>query len=409
MFYPQKHVSKMPIEIHINTSISKIPSSKWNLLVNPNDPFTTHEFLSALEESNSVCIQTGWQPLHISIQDQNTILAAMPLYLKNHSYGEYIFDWSWAQACQQAGIPYYPKLCSAIPFTPASGERLLFNRQEFSDGYTYLFKGLLAAMKQTQAQSCHVLFCSPSEFLEGTNWDFVQRLTSQYHWINPFSSKDPANFENWLNLFTRKGRKDIRQERTKAQKSISKIYWKQGHELQKHHIDKIYHFYMDTCSRKWGSPYLESSFFDRLQDTLAHLTWVCFAEIDDQIVASSLFFQRGSHLYGRYWGCEESVKFLHFELCYHQPIELCLQMGWKRFEAGAQGNHKLKRGLLAQPTYSLHHLSYQPLHHGVYQAVQQENSKLIDILHTNMMHAPIKSEFRESWSKNLTLLQNMFS
>ena len=388
--------------------MESINPTNWNEICHPDDPFTTHEFLKALETSKSVSPETGWQPLHITIIDEtqknNPIAAAMPLYLKNHSYGEYIFDWSWAQACQQVGIPYYPKLCSAVPFTPAAGNRLLFDRVSSTNYQRHLFEGLLVAAEHSQAHSCHILFCSEQEWQTGERHRFIPRLSFQYHWLNPFEDEKDKDFDDWLSLFTRKGRKDIRQERKKAQRSVSKIYWKKGNELNDSHIETIYSFYVDTCSRKWGSPYLSKDFFQYLKGALAHLTWVCFAELNDKIVASSLFFQKGKHLYGRYWGCEEQVKFLHFELCYHQPIELCLRMGWNKFEAGAQGNHKLKRGLLAHPTYSLHYLNYPPLYNGVQQALQDEKEDLLLTLQDINKHAPIKNEHQRNWHQKIIRL-----
>ncbi|MBM75779.1 MAG: GNAT family N-acetyltransferase [Proteobacteria bacterium] len=375
------------IHIHLCSSMTEINEDDWNILTDPNDPFSHHSFLSTLENSQSVHPHTGWLPLHLLLKnDQQELVGATPLYLKSHSYGEYIFDWSWADASERSGIAYYPKLSSAIPFTPATGKRFLMQHHPI-DLSQALEDGLQSVMEHTQSHSHHVLFCNEQE-LDLLSERYIRRLSFQFHWTNP----NVEYFEQWLDLFRSKDRKKVRSERKKAQMSVDKIYWLQGQELTSDHIETIWAFYNDTCSRKWGQPYLKKEFFYELNQSLSDLTWICFAEKNNQIVASSLCFQRGKHLYGRYWGCLTELNCLHFELCYHQPIELCIQKKWTRFEAGAQGAHKLKRGLLPSPTYSLHHLKFSDLHNGVAEYIKQENAQIKEQMNKFQSHAPLKKE-----------------
>ena len=330
----------------------------------------------------------GWLPLHLGLKDQKgELLGALPLYLKNHSYGEYIFDWSWADASERAGIPYYPKLVSAVPFTPASGKRMLLldpSNVELVEG---LWQGMQSIIKATKASSVHLLFTpeshQPALFAKG----FIPRKTSQFHWHN----QDYESFEHWLSHFKTKARKNVRAERRKAKKTIDRFFWLSGAELTTKHLEIIWGFYQDTSRRKWGRPYLPREFFFELNRSLAHLTLVCFAERKGELVASSLCFQSGDHLYGRYWGCHEKIDCLHFDLCYHQPIELCIQNGWKKFEAGAQGEHKLKRGLLPAPTHSLHWLRHQGLHNAIADYCEQEAQDTQKRISGLFQHSPLKN------------------
>ncbi len=381
------------IHLHVCSSMTEINEKDWNALTDSNDPFSQHSFLSALENSQSVHPHTGWLPLHILLKNnQQELIGATPLYMKSHSYGEYIFDWSWADASERSGIPYYPKLSSAIPFTPATGRRLLL-KYPSEDAIKALEHGLLTVGEHTQSHSHHVLFCN-EEDLNLLSERYIRRLSYQFHWTNP----KVECFDQWLEMFRSKDRKKVKSERKKAQTIVDQIYWLQGNELTQNHIETVWSFYNDTCSRKWGQPYLKKQFFDELNKSLSNLTWICFAEKNNQIVASSLCFQRGSHLYGRYWGCSKELDCLHFELCYHQPIELCIQKNWTRFEAGAQGTHKLKRGLLHSPTYSLHQLNSSGLHNCVAEYIKQENAQIKAQMNEFQSHAPLKKEHISSFN-----------
>ena len=376
------------MELDFVESLLDIPAMDWNRLSDPNDPFTTYAFLAALESSQSVGQDTGWMPIHIILRQQDVLQGALPLYLKNHSYGEYIFDWSWAEASERAQIPYYPKLVSAIPFTPATGPRFLFPETESLTKTDKLWSGASYIADSLEASSIHLLFLPESQIQQWPEDEILSRLTHQYHWTNP--SVD--TFNEWLALFRSKDRKKIKSERRRAQQSVDRIYHLTGSELQKKHIDAIWNFYQNTSKRKWGSPYLTRAFFDKLNTSLADITLAFFAEKNDILVASSLCFQRGENLYGRYWGCKEYNDCLHFELCYHQPIDLCIQRGWKRFEAGAQGEHKIKRGLMPTAIHSAHWIRHQGLRGGIARFLEQERMATMQHLRILSQRGPFRRD-----------------
>jgi len=372
------------MEVRALQGVNNIEATKWNSFVSPNDPFLQHAFLHALEESQSAHSETGWQPFHLALYEKETLVGLAPMYIKMHSYGEYIFDWGWAEAAERAGLDYYPKILNAVPFTPATGQRFLGKTETIR-------KTLWLAMQQIGMElgvsSEHVLFLNKTQFQETSRMEnTIARLTYQFHWENP----QVEDFQEWLSLFSSKARKNIKVERKKAQAGVDRIFHLRGSELSDLHISKIWSFYCSTINRKWGQPYLTRSFFEHLRTSLAAQTIVFFAELNSDIIAAALCFQQGKHLYGRYWGCSEFADFLHFELCYHQPIALCIKEGWTRFEAGAQGQHKLKRGLLATPTYSLHRLHHQGLHHAVKEAIQRENFRTEQEIKIQNQHSPFK-------------------
>lgn len=276
---------------------------------------------------------------------------------------------------------------SAVPFTPASGNRLLLLEPNNSDLSNALWEGVQTLIQATQASSIHLLFTPEAHQNLLKDKDVISRMTSQFHWHN----NGYESFEHWLSHFKTKARKNTRAERRKAKKVIDRFFWVSGSDLTAKHIEIIWNFYIDTSNRKWGQPYLPRSFFSELNQSLADITLVCFAETNGEIVASSLCFQKGEHLYGRYWGCKEYIDCLHFELCYHQPIALCIQKGWTKFEAGAQGEHKLKRGLLPTPTHSLHWLAHQGLHHAIADFCSKEERDTQRRIALLSEHSPIKT------------------
>ena len=363
--------------------ISEISHSDWDALGDSNNPFTTHAFLKALEDCGAVLPETGWQPVHLVVEKEGRIVAAVPLYIKGHSYGEYIFDWGWAEASERAGIPYYPKILSAVPFTPATGSRFLVGTASEADQKIYreaLWSGMRGIAGSIKASSVHVLFNTAAEAAQlSEQKGCLHRITHQFHWTRP----DVADFEGWLSLFRSKDRKKIRRERLKAAAEVDSIAVLRGEELTSVHINTLWAYYRDTCARKWGEAYLKKGFFEALKTTLAPITRVFVAYKNDHIVATSLCFERGKHLYGRYWGCNDDYDSLHFELCYHRPIEYCLQNGLVRFEAGAQGMHKVKRGLMPTEIHSLHWLAHPGLSQAVSDSLVHEKMRIaseIDIL-----------------------------
>ncbi|MCA9524388.1 MAG: N-acetyltransferase [Myxococcales bacterium] len=351
------------LQIEIGTSLAAIAAHDWDALVGADNPFVEHRFLLALETSGSVGAGTGWLPAHAVVRRGTRIVAAAPLYVKDHSYGEYIFDWGWANAAQRAGISYYPKVVCAVPFTPATGPRLLVHPDEDP---RELRRVLLQAMRRLveaiDGSSAHVLFCTKEEHDDlcgETGW--LPRVTYQFHWNND-SYRD---FDDYLARFRAAARKAVRRERRKAAQAALEIQTLSGTELPRGASTALYRFYGDTISRKWAHRYLTRTFFGELETSLAERVLVNWALREGKPVAATLSFQKGTQLFGRYWGAADEIEMLHFELCYYRPIEYAIERGLQRFEAGAQGQHKLKRGLLPTPTYSLHQIAHPGLERGI--------------------------------------------
>jgi predicted N-acyltransferase len=378
----------MNVEAQTSTinSMSEVPASAWNALVGDSDPFSRHEFLLALEQSESVGPETGWVPFHLLIHRSGKLVAAVPLYLKNHSYGEYIFDWSWANAALQNGIPYYPKLVSAIPFTPATGCRILTGSEGASSALiSQVCDALLSLAKKLNAQSFHLLFVTPEERVAWqTVESVVTRTTHQYHWHNPGVN----SFDEWLSTFRARRRKDVIRERRNVEKLGVEISVVKGTALSEPQWEALEFNYRRTVHQKGGAAYLTPHFFQILRTSLASMVLAFIAHKDGVPVASSLCFQQGTHLYGRYWGCDEGYRALHFELCYHKPIEYCIQMGWSRFEAGAQGLHKIQRGLLPAATHSVHWIAHTGLHQAIEGAVSHDNKAELSTIETLKHRGP---------------------
>ncbi|ANP36728.1 Uncharacterized protein in bacteria [Phaeobacter gallaeciensis] len=346
------------IEIQVLESLSQIAAKDWDACACPEaaeggrplDPFTTHRFLLALEQSGSVGRGTGWQPQYLTAYQDGQLIACAPLYAKSHSQGEYIFDHNWAHAYEQAGGRYYPKLQIAVPFTPATGRRLLVRPGAEGIGHSALVQGAVQLAADNHVSSLHVTFCTEEEAQIGSEIGLMSRATQQYHWLND----DYADFDDFLAALSSRKRKTLRKERRQAQAFGGEITCYTGADLRPEHWDAFWEFYQDTGSRKWGSPYLSRAFFDIAHEVMADDMLLVLAERDGHPVAGALNFIGRETLYGRYWGCIEHHPFLHFELCYYQAIEQAIAMGLKRVEAGAQGEHKLARGYLPTQTHSLH-------------------------------------------------------
>ncbi len=327
-------------------SVGSIDAAAWNALAGDN-PFVSHEFLTALEDSGSVGPGTGWQPVPLVISSEGgPPLAAMPAYAKGHSQGEYVFDHGWADAYERAGGSYYPKLQISVPFTPATGPRLLLSDPALS-------APLLSAAGQLCLQhgfsSAHATFIDPNQvpLFEQAGW--LLRSDIQFHWIN----QGFASFEDFLGTLTSRKRKDLRKERAAAQEGL-KIVRLIGDAIRPEHWDAFWHFYQDTGARKWGQPYLTRETFDLLGGRMGEKIVLVLAMEDGKPIAGALNFVGGEVIYGRYWGCRKQVRFLHFELCYYQAIDLAIERGLSRVEAGAQGGHKLARGYEPVETVSAH-------------------------------------------------------
>nr|WP_242601370.1 GNAT family N-acetyltransferase [Pseudaestuariivita atlantica] len=335
-----------------------IPEAEWDACAcpeaadggAPNDPFTTHRFLHALEASGSVGSGTGWQPRHLVARMGGEAVAVAPLYAKSHSMGEYIFDHSWAHAYENAGGAYYPKLQQAVPFTPATGRRFLTRPGFEAAGLSALVQGAVQLAAENEVSSLHVTFCTEAEAIAGEKIGLLRRASQQFHWVND----GYATFDDFLAALNSRKRKTIRKERRVAQAFGGEIATLTGDDIRPHHWDAFWRFYTDTGARKWGSPYLTREFFDIAQDTLRGDMALVMASRDGRDVAGALNFIGRETLYGRYWGCVEDHPCLHFEACYYRAIDYAIAQGLGRVEAGAQGTHKLARGYMPVTTHSLH-------------------------------------------------------
>ncbi|MFY0647220.1 GNAT family N-acetyltransferase [Sulfitobacter geojensis] len=351
-------MSAQSIEIRLMGGIAEIGQADWDACAcpetadgsPPHDPFTTYRFLSALEESQSVGQGTGWQQQHLAAFIEGQLIAVAPLYAKMHSQGEYVFDHNWAHALERAGGSYYPKLQIAVPHTPATGRRFL-TRPGFEDvGTQALIQGAVQVTDNNNLSSVHITFCTEQEALSGQDMGLMIRKGQQFHWRND----NYADFDGFLSSLNARKRKNIRKERAQAQGFGGQIQTFTGEEIQPEHWDAFWQFYQDTGARKWGTPYLTRAFFDIAQETLRDDMALVLAQRDGRWVAGALNFIGADTLYGRYWGCIEHHPCLHFELCYYQAIDIAIAKGLATVEAGAQGEHKLARGYLPTPTWSLH-------------------------------------------------------
>ena len=325
------------IEVQVLGSLSQISATEWDACACPEaadggrplDPFTTHRFLLALEESGSVGRGTGWQPQYLTAFLDGILIAAAPMYAKSHSQGEYIFDHSWAHAYESAGGRYYPKLQIAVPFTPATGRRFLVRPGYERIGMSALVQGAVQLAADNQVSSVHATFCTEEEVLAGEQMGLMLRSSQQFHWLND----GYADFDEFLSALSSRKRKNIRKERAQAHGFGGEIHTLTGDDLRPEHWDAFWRFYQDTGARKWGSPYLTRQFFDIAQETMANDMALVLAERDGHAIAGALNFIGRETLFGRYWGCIEHHACLHFELCYYRAIDFAIAhglAGWKR-------------------------------------------------------------------------------
>lgn len=350
-------MSDAPIEITAHPTINAIEAADWDACAcpeaadgRPNDPFTTHRFLKALEDSGSVGPGTGWQPRYISAKQDDALIAVAPLYAKGHSQGEYIFDHNWAHAYENAGGRYYPKLQVAVPFTPATGRRFLTKPGFELVGMSALVQGAVQIAADNQLSSLHATFCTEAEAIAGEEMGLLRRIGQQFHWVN----SGYTDFDSFLSSLSSRKRKNMRKERAQANAFGGEIVELTGAQIRPEHWDAFWVFYQDTGSRKWGTPYLTRKFFDLAHETLRDDILMVLALRDGQPVAGALNFIGRDTLFGRYWGCIEHHPCLHFEVCYYRAIDYAIRHGLAKVEAGAQGEHKLARGYLPVATHSLH-------------------------------------------------------
>ena len=349
--------------IKVFPDIREIDRECWDKCAAPKgaafDPFTSYNFLRALEESGSACPQSGWSPCHLGLESsRGEILGVVPSYLKSHSQGEYVFDYAWADAFERAGGRYYPKLQISIPFTPATGKRLLVCDPANSKVIeAELAKGVLSLADRLKASSVHLTFLDKQQWQGLGDLGFLQRTHSQFHWEN----RDYHSFNEFLDSLASKKRKNIKRERKGALESGVAIERLSGKEILEYHWDAFYRFYLDTANRKWGSAYLSREFFSLIGESMPEKILLIMCKKGGRYVAGAINFIGSECLYGRNWGCSEDYPYLHFEVCYYQAIEFAIDKNLKRVEAGAQGAHKLARGYMPTHTYSSHWIANNSL------------------------------------------------
>ena len=358
-------------QIEMIGDLAGIDKAHWDACANPAgatyDPFLSWDFLQALEEAGCVSERTGWTPLHLVARDGGQVTGVLPLYAKTHSRGEYVFDHAWADALHRAGGSYYPKLQSCSPFTPVPGRRLLTQNPRAADA---LALGAQRLMSETKSSSVHVTFAHKEECERLERIGFMTRVGLQYHWYNDGYS----SFDDFLASLSSQKRKNIKKERARAVEGLV-IKRLQGDDIQPQHWDVFFRCYVDTGSRKWGSPYLNRDAFALLGERMSNKIVLYIAEEDGRPIAAALNFLGGEALYGRYWGRLADREFLHFELCYYQAIDTAIELGLPRVEAGAQGEHKLARGYRPSFTYSSHCIAHGGLREAVRRYLEAERRR----------------------------------
>ena len=386
--------------IRIENSFTAIAPESWNRLSGahktsktPYNPFISHAFLSSVEESGSAVAQSGWLGHHLLMEDgEGQLAGAMPCYLKNHSQGEYVFDHGWADAFERAGGRYYPKLQCAVPFTPATGPRLLALEDERADFIrTALAHGLKDVTRELGVSSAHVTFVASGEVPVFEAEHYLHRTDQQFHFIND----GYADHDAFLETLSSRKRKALRKERRAALEGGIGIDWLTGRDLTEDIWDQFFAFYMDTGGRKWGRPYLTRRFYSLIGERMPDDILLVMAKRNGRYIAGAINFIGGDALYGRHWGCIEDHPFLHFEVCYHQAIDFALAKGLARVEAGAQGEHKLARGYLPVTTHSMHHIAHPGLRRAVDDYLQREREDVEEMSGILSEHSPFRKGERQ--------------
>ena len=362
-------MASIELTLRVANAIGEVAPEAWNACANPGaasgnaqgstlessyNPFISHEFLSALERSDSVRARVGWQPMHLLAEDAaGSLLGAVPCYVKSHSRGEYVFDHGWAEAYERAGGSYYPKLQVSVPFTPATGQRLLVRPGPQSDAVrAALADALVDICRRSNASSVHVTFPTEAEWELLGRRGFLKRTHQQFHWENA----GYATFDEFLAALASRKRKTIRREREDALANGISVHWLTGSDLTESVWDAFFEFYMETGSRKWGRPYLTRAFYSLAGETMRDHILLVMARRNGRWIAGAINFIGSDTLFGRHWGCTEHHPFLHFELCYYQAIQYAIEHKLARVEAGAQGEHKISRGYLPTTTFSAHYI-----------------------------------------------------
>ncbi|HDZ08639.1 GNAT family N-acetyltransferase [Pseudohongiella sp.] len=360
-------------EIRIGLSMQDIDVEQWDNLVRDQSPFLQHAFLRALEQSGSVQAESGWQPCHLTVMvnagDGEKMLAAMPLYIKNHSYGEYVFDWGWADAYQRYGQQYYPKLLTAIPFTPSQSPRVLVaDGETLQQWLPHIEQAVLTYADKIGASSWHILFPDRANASVLRQADLIRREASQFHWQN----KGYKTFDDFLASFSSRKRKNLRKERADVVAQGIQFQCLEGEDITEDIWDVFYRYYQNTYQIRGQQGYLTRDFFRLINRSMPENLFLVMASQAGNYVAGALFFKGADTLFGRYWGAEQDYDNLHFETCYYQGIEYCIEHNISLFDAGAQGEHKLRRGFEPVTTQSFHWIKDPAFRAAIADFCQQE-------------------------------------
>ncbi|MDS7596899.1 GNAT family N-acetyltransferase [Agrobacterium tumefaciens] len=387
--------------IRVAQSFMDIDPDRWKQLSGTSrsaegklyNPFVSHAFLSSLEESGSAAAKTGWQGHHLLLENEaGALLGAVPSYLKNHSKGEYVFDHGWADAFERAGGHYYPKLQCSIPFTPATGPRLLTAQTSDNDGVKLLLaSGIGQVTEKVGLSSAHVTFATDEDIAALTSQEFLHRTDQQFHFVN----NGYRDHDDFLDALSSRKRKGLKKERRAALENGITIDWLTGSDLTEDIWDQFFTFYMDTGGRKWGRPYLTRQFYSLIGERMADDILLVMAKRDGRYIAGAINFIGSDALYGRHWGCIEDHPFLHFEVCYHQAIDFALSKGLQRVEAGAQGEHKLARGYVPVTTHSAHFIVHPGLRRAIDDYLERERQEVEHIGDYLEEHTPFRKGNRQ--------------
>jgi len=373
--------------------IEDVQMESWRMLEPPGFPFFDFEFLRALERSGCIGRRSGWSPAYLVCKDEKDVLGALCLYLKTDSYGEYIFDWEWARAYQQYGLSYYPKLVAAVPFTPATGPKLLVRRDIDAATCARAKEALFGTAEDLGAEygvsSVHALFVPEEELGEFARRGFTVRHSLQFHWHN----RGYERFSDYLGALSGKRRRQISRERRQLEGEGLEIEHLTGDALLAGHAGLMHRFYLSTLDGKWGVPYLNRAFFEEVFKSMGERTMLVLArDGNGSPIAGALFFLKDRSLFGRYWGTVEQRRNLHFELCYYQAIDFAIERGFSLFEAGAQGEHKLARGFLPSLTYSAHKIRDPAFGSAIGEYIESEKEMLAGVMDEYASHDPYRAD-----------------
>lgn len=385
------------VRVEFLDSISSISEEEWNSIADPKNPFLEYGFLHSLEVSGCIGPNTSWIQKYCVLKKDETFSAVIPLFLKFDSYGEYIFDFQWAQFFAQAGLNYYPKGLVAIPFTPANGKRILHkNGMSLEEVCSYLIPELLRFAEEEGLSGVHFLFLEKEESKVLEKYGFATRLSHQFHWMNP----GYESFDDYLGAMKSKKRMQIKREREIVRSYGLDIRIVEGNEIQKSDMDSIWSFYEDTHSRKWGSAYLNRKFFDSAFELIRDRMVLVIASRNGKPIAGTFNLRKGEFLYGRYWGCVEYYSHLHFECCFYQLIDYAIREKIKVFEAGAQGEHKFLRGFPAMPTYSSHRIFHPAARNAIERFLKEERLHMQEMIQETNEHSPLKEFSSETFFRD---------